>query len=273
MSENKALELLKKIKVQLGMNDAPAAPAPMAAPGAPAPAASDNTNDDAVVNQWNVEGGQPVFINNSDDGIAGIDKGDAAWMDEAMTQPYPDGSYKVAGTDFGFTVSKGSVTDVNDPDGKGAGDPVPDEDDMDMMKTPQQMMAALQKFADPAQPAQAPDMQKMAVILKACFEYCFGWQIQQQEQQATVNTAIEAYKSSFSKVSPLEKEVTELKKENEKFKSAIPQILSLVEEIANTPVADPLPGQQSFKADDKENRSIKLEAIANNLKDLRKKTA
>jgi hypothetical protein len=110
-----ALDKLNQIKVYLGITPAPPAAEPQM------------VNDDAVVNSYAVDGGQPVYVNNSDDGISGIDKGDALWADEAMTQPYPDGAYKVTGTNFGFTVAKGMVSDISDPDGTGAGTPVPDE--------------------------------------------------------------------------------------------------------------------------------------------------
>jgi hypothetical protein len=116
-----AIEKLNKIKVMLGLPVEQAAPPPVD------PAIPPAVNDDAVVSSYAVDGGQPVFVNNSDDGIAGIDKGDAAWADEAMTQPYPDGSYNVTGTNFSFTVSKGLVSDISDPDQKGAGAAVPDE--------------------------------------------------------------------------------------------------------------------------------------------------
>lgn len=85
------------------------------------PPASDGMASQMV--SYNVDGGQPVFTDISDDGIADIDPGDMVYSDAAMTTPYPDGTYKITGTDFGFTVAGGIVTAVTDPDGLGAGAP------------------------------------------------------------------------------------------------------------------------------------------------------
>lgn len=73
---------------------------------------------------YNVDGGAPVFVDISDDGLPDIDANDKVFTDAGLTTPYPDGTYTVTGTDFQFTVAGGIVTTVVDPDGTGAGSPV-----------------------------------------------------------------------------------------------------------------------------------------------------
>lgn len=114
-----ASEILKKVK------DLFTAP-PIAAAAPPAPTEAEPAASANVIS-YGIEGGQPVFLDVSDDNIVGIDANDKVFSDEALTMPYPDGSYKVTGTNFMFTVSGGVVSVVTDPDGTGAGIPTPDE--------------------------------------------------------------------------------------------------------------------------------------------------
>lgn len=90
---------------------------------AAAPAMPEMPEAVSTVVSYNVDGGQPVYVDISDDGMPDIDAGDPVYADEAKTTPYPDGDYKLTGTDFGFTVAGGVVSAVSDPDGKGAGAP------------------------------------------------------------------------------------------------------------------------------------------------------
>ncbi len=95
-----AKEILKKIKAVFDTSLA-APPAPAPAPAAPPAKASAN---------FPVDGGQPVYVDTSDDGLADIDVGDPVYSDEALTTPYPDGTYTVTGYTFSFTVAGGMVT-------------------------------------------------------------------------------------------------------------------------------------------------------------------
>lgn len=94
-------------------------------PPAPPPAAPADTTT-ASPSAYAVDGGGTIYVDNSDDGIADIDTADKVYSDPAMTVPYPDGTYKVTGTDFGFTVAAGIVGTVTDPDGTGPGAPITD---------------------------------------------------------------------------------------------------------------------------------------------------
>lgn len=89
----------------------------------PLPVAPDDTDTKTFVS-YAVEGGGSVFVDNTDDGLADIDAGDKVYSDPEMTIPYPDGTFKIAGTDFSFTVVGGSVSTIADPDGTGPGSPI-----------------------------------------------------------------------------------------------------------------------------------------------------
>ena len=216
-----SIDKLNQIKAMLGIIPAAQAAPPVAPVAAPIPPSA---NDDAVVSSYPVDGGQPVFVNNSDDGIAGIDKGDAAWLDEALTQPYPDGNYKVTGTNFGFTVSSGSVSDIADPDQKGAGAGVADE---------------------PEPAAMNSNFNEEFAAFKTDFS-----EVKQQ---------FEVHKLAFA----------EAKATIDKQQAAITQLVGLVEQLAKTPVAEPLSPPQNFKSDKIERREEKIERISVSLKDLR----
>lgn len=216
-----SIDKLNQIKAMLGIIPAAQAAPPVPPADAPIPPSA---NDDAVVSSYPVDGGQPVFVNNSDDGIAGIDKGDAAWLDEALTQPYPDGNYKVTGTNFGFTVSNGSVTDISDPDQKGAG-------------------AGIQDEPEPA--AMGSNFNEEFAAFKTDFS-----EVKQQ---------FEAHKLAFA----------EAKATIDKQQAAITQLVGLVEQLAKTPVAEPLAPPQNFKSDKIERREERIEKISVSLKDLR----
>jgi hypothetical protein len=76
-----------------------------------------------------VDGGQPVYTDISDDSIAGLDANDYVFTNESMATPYPDGTYNVTGTDFGFTISGGVIVSITNPSGTGAGQPLADIDE------------------------------------------------------------------------------------------------------------------------------------------------
>lgn len=60
-----------------------------------------------------IDNGQPIYVDTSDDGLNDIDTGDSVYSDDAMTLPYPDGTYTVTGTSFSFTVAGGTVTAID----------------------------------------------------------------------------------------------------------------------------------------------------------------
>lgn len=107
----------------------------------------------------------------------------------------PDGTHTLEDGTVIVTVG-GKITEV-----KGV-EPVIEE-----MKTPAQMMSAIQKFAEPGT---NPDLQKMATILKACFEYSFGWQLREEQEKATRDAAIATYKAGFAEHQKVNKELMEL---------------------------------------------------------------
>lgn len=119
-TREEALKLIGAELKKMGFDGA--TPAPGTTPPAGAPPAATGT-DNAQTAMYNVDGGAPVYVNISDDGIPGIEQGDSVYTDAAMTIPYVDGTYNVTGTTFGFTVAGGFVSAVNDPTGMGAGTP------------------------------------------------------------------------------------------------------------------------------------------------------
>jgi len=103
-------------------------------------------------------------------------------------QPCPDGSYVIEdGTTI--TTSNGLISEIT-PKEIEADPPVE-------MQTPEQMRAVIESFADST--TASPELKNMAIILKACFEATFGWQLRQAEEKAAVDAAIAAYKTGFEK--------------------------------------------------------------------------
>lgn len=113
-----AKDILLKIKA---LFDGPAGIQP---PVNPAPTTG------ATSCSYNVDGGGAVFVDISDDGIPDIDQNDKVFSDPALTVPYPDGTYNVTGTQFGFTVAGGIVSAVTDVAGTGPGAPASDPNAM-----------------------------------------------------------------------------------------------------------------------------------------------
>lgn len=166
-----------------------AEPAPAPAPEpAPAPAVTDyKLKDGSVVSIDKLEVGGIVTVN---------------------SEPAADGEYVLEdGTNI--SVSGGVISELESPAAEGGEGAMPEE-----MKTPAQMMAAIQKFAEPGA---TPDVAKMALILKACFEYTFGWQLREAQEKATRDAAIQAYQTGFNE-----------------HKEAQKLMFELVEQIANS---------------------------------------
>lgn len=95
-------------EIKAKYNIAPAVPVaastiPPAAPATPAPATTPQPYS------ANITGGAPIFTDISDDGIPGVDMGDAVFTDATLATPYPDGTYTL---DDGssVTVAGGVVT-------------------------------------------------------------------------------------------------------------------------------------------------------------------
>jgi hypothetical protein len=145
-----------------------------------------------------------------------IDKLEVGGAVQLAGAPAADGEYELADGSK-VQVAGGLIVELASP----VEDTLPEE-----MKTPAQMMAAIQKFAEPGA---APDLSKMAVVLKACFEYCFGWEIRRAEEEASRATAIEAYKTGF-----------------ENQKKAVDELITMVAEL-HKPVGDPAEQPQNFK--------------------------
>lgn len=276
-----AKELLADLKLRVkDLFDFP--PAAPAAPTAPAP----TQTPAPMLVSYGVDGGQPVFVNIADDGIADIDQGDQVYGDPTMASPYPDGTFKVTGTDFGFTVASGVVSAVTDPDSKGPGTPIanattpaapaaaatppvpptpPPPPKPAMPVTQAAMKEMIQKFAvgDPEQ-----RVANLEVVCKALMEYCFGYQIEAEQRAVTTSQAIAVYKTTLDTVtSDLEAAKTSLAK----YDKAVPVILQLVEKLVELPTADPktLNGQKKEIFDKKEKGEAKMSKIAEALKDIK----
>ena len=206
------LELASTIKVALSSNAAAAVPATQPVAAAGSPAAPNPTPTDPV----------PVDYPLADGTVLHIPKLEIGGAVTISGQPAPDSEYVLAdGTNI--TVVGGVITEIETAD-QAAGEPA-DQMGADELTTPSAMLAAIQKFADPVQTA-SPDINKIATILKAVFEYNFGWQIRQEQEKATVDAAIAAYKTGFAKV----------EKENGELKKALETMLKQVEKIADLPV-------------------------------------
>lgn len=254
---NKIEETLSRIKALFADAPAPAAPAaPAPAPAPPAPPAG-NSNAKA---QYAVDGGVPVFVNISDDNIADIDQGDSVFTDAALTAPYPDGSYKVSGTDFGFTVAGGIVTAVDDKDGKGPGTPVQDAPapaapaPAPDFSTPAAMRKEFEKFASNS----TPSLVDLAVMVKALFENVFGYQLAQANQ----SEAIASYKDSFTK------QEDKIKKQEE----IIQGLFQVIEELSKVPTENPVEQPKTiFNKQTFESKEERVKGIASTLQKLRKK--
>lgn len=233
MAENKFKEILNKIKAAF---DAPVDPA--------APVADAEPPATANVVSYPVDGGVPVFTDISDDGVPGIDANDALFTDEAMTMPYPDGTYNITGTTFGFTSAGGIVSMVTDPAGTGAGMPIPDEaepltaGDVPPMPTVEERLAAIEAELAKAKVPVAPAM----------------------PTGMATEVALVATTQKFEAVTA-------------KNEATIKALFELVEQLCATPSADPktLTGNKKDQFDRTNKREKSLEGIAEAIKSMKTK--
>lgn len=276
------------LKIKAAFDGTPPAAPVQPAPASPAPAPSGMTSC-----SYNVDGGSPVYVNIADDGIPDIDQGDAVFSDAAMTMPYPDGTYKVTGTDFSFTVAGGLVTVVTDADNKGPGAPI----ESAMAKTPapapapapaapaaappqpvtlsamttEQMTAMYAKFAGPID----DQIGALIIMVKALMEDRFGWKIREGQE----NAAIEVYKDTLattptvtidqmnSAFAKAEEQATIITRHEETIKA----LLELTQQLVEVPTAEPvtLTGAKKERFDRAEKREQKYESIAAALKQVK----
>lgn len=122
------------------------------------------------------------------------------------------------------------------------------------LNTPEQMQVALAAFADGVTD---PNMQKMATILKAVFENVFGWQLREAQEKANRDEAIAMYQSGFA--------------EHKQLKEGFIQLVSLVEQLADTPAAEPLEPQKTKFGAVQENRQERLSKITSVLNQIKNK--
>lgn len=268
----------------------PAAPAPPpAAPPAPPAAPSGMTSC-----SYNIDGGTPVYVNIADDGIPDIDMNDKVYTDQAMTTPYPDGTYKVTGTDFGFTVAGGIVTTVTDVDGKGPGLPIgsappapppppaptpaapaaPPQPVTLSAMTEEQMTAMYSKFAGPID----DQMGALIIMVKALMEDRFGWKIREGQENAAIEVykdtlattptvTIEQMSSVFAKAEKADEQAKVIARHEETIKL----LLELTQQLVELPTEDPktLTGQKKENFERAEKREKKFESIAAALKQVK----
>lgn len=242
------------------------------------------TLDGSNVINYSVDGGDPAFLDVSDDNLTDIESGDAIFTDEALTTPYPDGTYTVTGTDFSFTITAGVVTSVTDPNGTGAGTPNAAADPVtvdpaaapamaapvttpavtattqlkaeDM--TPEGLNAIFLKFATGTPEERIANLE---LVCKALMEYNFGWKIQEAQTAKTVSDAINAYNTDLKTVQTMAA----------KHEKILPELFDLVDTFAEAPVADPttLTGNKKDKFDRANKREKTLERVAENIGKLR----
>jgi hypothetical protein len=217
-----AKEILEKVKSYF------ADPVPSVAPPMP-----DVPSTGAVVG-YAVDGGQPVYVDISDDSIPDIDAGDPVYSDQAKTTPYPDGDYKVTGTDFGFSVAGGVVTTVTDPDNKGAGVPM-----QDAKQDP--------KTTDVPPPPPAPTFEERLAKLEEALA------------KLTATPAF-ALPTGLATEVQLQEAVKKIEKQDEVIKG----LFEIAEKLAETPTAEPitLNGNKKEQFEKKEKREKKIQGIA-----------
>lgn len=280
-AKEKIQTILAAVKAAFDVNPAPPAVTDPAAP------ASTTT---AVVFSYGVDGGATVYVDCSDDGLPGIDPNDKAYADPAMTQPYPDGTYNVTGTQFGFTVAGGLITAITDAAGTGPGLPL----EQAAMAAPTPAPAPAPPAAPPAPkttPAQMAEMSKesmaacfaafatgssddrianLELVCKALMEYNFGWQIREAQQKLTADQAINIYKVDLVNAqSDLAVAKTQLAKQDQQLKG----LFSLVEAMATIPSADPktLTGVRKETFDKNQGKEERLQGLADAITEMKKK--
>ncbi len=171
-----------------------------------APPAVNNPSDTAPADttgatscSYPVDGGGTVYVDVSDDGISDIDAGDKVYSDAALTVPYADGTYKVTGTAFGFTVAAGAVTDVQDADGTGPGAPIGD---------PNAMAAPVTTTAPPAPATPTMEQRVKAIEEKLAIAQPTAMTAEFSAMEQKANKQDEIIKQLFELVDLLVKEPT-----------------------------------------------------------------
>lgn len=161
----------------------------------------------------NIVDGQPVYFD-GETIVANI----PVYLDEAMTMPYPDGTYSADGADVTFTVTAGIVTAVGAP------------------------VAA-------AEPAPAPVVQPVPQLT------------QMETEIATLKEQNAALQNKIASITAM----------LEKHEKTIPGLFELAEKLVEQPAADPqtLNPAQKQKFDRANDKNMKLENLAENLKKLR----
>lgn len=287
-AKEKIQTILAAVKAAFDVNPAPPAVTDPAAPAA---------TTTAVVFSYGVDGGSTVYVDCSDDGLPGIDQNDKVYTDPAMTQPYPDGTYNVTGTQYGFTVAGGIVTAITDAAGTGPGLPLeqaamaapapppppppppaappapktmPTAAQMATMK-PEEITAVVTAcFAAFATGSSDDRIANLELVCKALMEYNFGWQIREAQQKLTADQAINIYKVDLVNAQvDLATAKTQMAKQDEQMKG----LFSLVEAMATIPSAEPktLTGARKEVFDKTQSKEEKLQAISDALAEIKNK--
>jgi hypothetical protein len=148
--------------------------------------------------------------------------------------PIPDGSYTLQDGST-IEVVGGLITEVS-----AAADQEPTEVEPMDMATPDKMKVACQNFA-----TATPEQQQAMIV--ALMDYCFGWQIKKDAEDAKVKAAIDAYKATQGATIATLAAVQE----------TMSQTFSMVKEIGEEPIKEqvkvdePLTAYQKFQASKK----------------------
>lgn len=141
------------------------------------------------------------------------------------------------------------------------------------VQTPQQQMdaikAAIGKFATGSD---ADRVGNLEVISKALMEYCFGWDMRKQAEDANKAEAIEVYKTTLQNYqTQLDLATQKLKNQGETIKG----IFEIVEKIASMSAGDPVGDpKNNFVSQLVAGRKERLEELATSMEKLKKlKTA
>jgi hypothetical protein len=127
------------------------------------------------------------------------------------------------------------------------------------LKTAEQMMGAIQKFADGTE----TDTAKMAVILKAVFENVFGWQLREAQQKATIDAAISAYQTGFKA------QFEAQSKELNTYKQGFAQLMDIVEEMLDEPAVTHTEPKKTDAGVFAETKSERFNRMADGMKKLK----
>jgi len=182
----------------------PAAPAMPAAP--PAPVSVDYTLlDGSKVAATSLAVGSDVLVNG---------------------QPAPAGTYVFSDNSSIVVDDKGKISQLIPAPVVGP------EDTIEDMSTPQQMMAAMQKFDATLDPT-------VKIILKALMNYCFGYELRRAQEQLDTANAIAAYQTTMGgQVIPLATDITAMKAQFATQIETMKAIFEAVNELAGKPTAE-----------------------------------